>query len=288
MVEVRPIKPLIGAEIFGVDLTNLSDADFEVIYQAWLDHHVLVIHGQKLGIEDFLNYSERFGPVEPHITKRTRHPVYPKLTVMGENKVQADGKVDEMVAKRGEGWHTDTPYLQEPAKATQLYALAIPSYGGDTLFASQYAAYDALPAALKARIANLNATYRYSGREGKNLGMLEPADRERPLTVHPVVRVHPETGRPALYVNPGHIMDIVGMERAEADVLLEELYKYSVLPEAEYRHKWQVGDVVIWDNRCLLHSAAGGYPLNEDRIHWRVTIMEDKSRWLKGLNAAAE
>jgi len=163
--------------------------------------------------------------------------------------------------------------------ATQLYAREIPSYGGDTQFANMYEAYDALPERLKRRIEGVKAFYRYSGREGKFLHLLDEEDRNREPTVHPLVRVHPETGRRALYVIPIHCMGVVGMPTAEGDALLEELYSYMVQPGCEYRHKWRVGDVVIWDNRCTIHQAAGGHPLDENRIHWRVTVMEsDRNR----------
>ena len=137
-----------------------------------------------------------------------------------------------------------------------------------------HAAYDALPERLKERIAPLKVAFRYGGRERKWFDLLEPADQARPPAVHDMVRVHRETGRKSLYVNPTHAIAIIGMADAEADRLLAELYWYMLQPNAEYRHKWQKGDIVIWDNRCTVHSAAGGYSADERRIHWRTTIMQ--------------
>ena len=271
-VEVRAIHPGIGAEILGVNLATISDDDFRVVYKAFLDYMVIAVRGQRFTIEEFLNYSRRFGRPTPHIVKKTRHPNYPELTVMGET-VKADGTIDKDMLKRGEGWHTDTAYLPEPCKATQLYALEIPSYGGDTLFVSMYAAYDALPQSLQMKVDGLQARFCNSGKFKALNTLIDEEERARPTVIHPIVRVHPETGRRSLYVNPIHILDIVGMTPEESDELLRDLFARMVQPGFEYRHKWQAGDTIIWDNRCLNHSAAGGYPVNERRIHWRTTIM---------------
>ena len=145
--------PQIGAEIRGVDVRTLDAGGFDTIYRAWLAHNVVVVPEQELEIEDFLRYSRRFGVVVPHPSKSTRHPEHPEITVLGVNKFGADGQLDMAIYRRGaEGWHTDGAYDEEPFKATQLYAVAVPSRGGDTCFASMYAAYDALPSRLKQRL----------------------------------------------------------------------------------------------------------------------------------------
>jgi taurine dioxygenase len=196
------------------------------------------------------------------------------VTLLGVNKFGADGKLDMAVYKRGaEGWHTDGSYDQEPFKATQLYALAIPSRGGDTLFASTYAAYDALPDRLRRRIEGLKGAYVYGGRK-KRTELLDPEDRNKPPVFHSLIRTHPETGRKALYFDLNKLLYIEGLEPAESDALIEELAACRIQPGAEYRHNWRKGDIVIWDNRCSYHMAAGDYPPEEDRIHWRVSIKE--------------
>jgi taurine dioxygenase len=274
MIEVRRLGPQIGAEVRGVDARALDAASFATIYRAWLDHNVVVVPGQTLTIQEFLRYSQRFGRVEPHPSKSTRHPDIPEITLLGINKFDADGKLNMAIYRRGaEGWHTDGAYDAEPFKATQLYALAIPSRGGDTLFASMYAAYDALPDRLKQRLDGVRGAFTYGGRR-KAQALLNPEDRDRAPVFHPIIRVHPETGRKALYFDPGKILFIEGASRTESDALIEELETYMIQPDAEYRHKWQVGDIVIWDNRCSVHRAAGDYPPEEDRIHWRVSIKE--------------
>ena len=274
MPDIVRLGPQIGAEIRGVDVKALDAAGFAAIYRAWLDANVVVVPGQELEIGDFLAYSRRFGDVHPHPSKMTRHPEVPEITLLGVDKFGADGQLNMAIYRRGaEGWHTDGAYDAEPFKATQLYALAVPSTGGDTLFASMYAAYEALPPRLKARLDGRKGAFTYGGRR-KATALLNEEDRDWTPVFHPIVRVHPETGRRALYFDPGKILRIEGLEAEESDALIDELTERMIQPEAQYRHTWRRGDVVIWDNRCSYHKAAGDYPPEEDRIHWRVSIKE--------------
>jgi alpha-ketoglutarate-dependent taurine dioxygenase len=272
MLEIRLLGPQIGVEVRGIDVKTMSEAEWKRIYRAWLDHNVMCVRGQNLTIPDFIRYSERFGPVVPHPSKSTRHPEHPQITMLGVNKFDAAGKLREEIYRRGaEGWHTDGAYNQAPFKATQLYALAVPSRGGNTLFANAYAAYDALPQRLKDRLDGVIGLFSYGGRRGK-AKLLNPEDQDWTPVRHPIVRVHPETGRKSLYFDPGKIVDFEGIEREEADELIAELKERMIAPDSEYHHKWEKGDIVIWDNRCSYHRAAGDYPPEEDRIHWRVSI----------------
>jgi taurine dioxygenase len=274
MIEARALGSAIGAEISDIDVKSLSDSEFATLYKRWLDSSVLVIHGQDLEIEDFLRYSRRFGVLAPHPSKSTRHPDYPEITLLGANKFEPDGTLNMAIYRRGaEGWHTDGAYDAVPFKATQLYAVAIPSRGGDTLFASMYAAYDALPQALKNRLEGKLGAFAYGGRD-KRSALLNEEDRDWKPVFHPIIRTHPETGRKALYFDPGKILRIEGLEEAESDAIIDELTERMIQPDAQYRHKWSVGDIVIWDNRSCYHLAAGDYPPEEERIHWRVSIHE--------------
>ena len=276
-MQIRPVGPKIGVEVSAVDLKTISDVDFARIYQAWLDHNVMVVTGQELSLSDFLQYSRRFGVVEPHPSKSTRHPDCEEVTLMGVNKFDADGKLNMAIYRRGaEGWHTDGAYDSEPFKATQLYGLAIPDRGGNTLFASGYAAYDALPQRLKDRLEGVRGGFTYGGRK-QSQALLNPEDRNRPPAMHPILRTHPETRRKSLYFDPGKILFIEGAEPAENEDLLAELETYMIQPDGEYHHVWKVGDVVIWDNRCSYHKAAGDYPPDQDRIHWRTSIKAQAS-----------
>ena len=274
MIEVRRMTPQVGAIVEGIDVKRLDDAAFATLYRAWLDSNVLVVRDQQLEIGDFLAYSRRFGLIEPHPSKSTRHPDCPEVTLLGVNKFNPDGELNMAIYRRGaEGWHTDGAYDEVPFKATQLYALAIPSRGGDTFFASMYAAYDALPERLKQRLEGLQGAYVYGGRR-KKTALLNPEDRDRKPALHPIIRTHAETGRKALYFDPGKILRIEGIAESESDALIDELRGYMIQPGTEYHHQWRKGDIVIWDNRCSYHKAAGDYPPEEDRIHWRVSIKE--------------
>src|ERR1700751_5640200 len=178
MIEVRRLGAQIGAEVHGVDVKAIDDTDFAAIYRAWLDCNVVVVPGQELEIEDFLRYSRRFGVVRPHPSKMTRHPDYPEITMLGINKFGADGALNLAIYRRGaEDWHTDGAYDEEPFKATQLYALAVPSSGGDTYFASMYAAYDALPARVRRRLEGRRGAFAYGGRR-KAVALLNEEDRD--------------------------------------------------------------------------------------------------------------
>jgi len=273
-MEITYPAPQIGAVISGVDVNRLGEGEFARIYDTWLARNVICVRGQELTIEAFIAYSRRFGIVVPHPSKSTRHPEHPEITMLGINKFDAAGKLDMAIYRRGaEGWHTDGAYDEKPFKATQLYAIAVPSRGGDTLFSSMYAAYDALPAELKQRLEGRRGAFTYGGRTRSN-ALLNPEDRNEPPVFHPIIRTHSETGRKGLYFDPGKILYIEGMDAAESDALIEELTERMIPPDAGYRHSWQKGDIVIWDNRCSYHRAAGDYPPEEDRIHWRVSIKE--------------
>jgi putative 2-oxoglutarate oxygenase len=271
-VEIRLLGPQIGVEVTGVDVKTLDDRAFAPIYQAWLDYNVMCVRDQELTIPDFVRYSRRFGPVVPHPSKSTRHPEHPEITMLGVDKFDAAGNLRDEIYRRGaEGWHTDGAYNQAPFKATQLYALAVPSRGGNTLFANGYAAYDALPPRLKERLDGAIGAFSYGGRRGKSR-LLNPEDQDWTPVYHPIIRTHPETGRKSLYFDPGKIVGLVGVGDREGDELIAELKDRMIVADAEYHHVWRKGDIVIWDNRCSYHKAAGDYPPEEDRIHWRVSI----------------
>ena len=284
MLHIRAMGPNTGGEITGVDVKQLDDEGFAPIYGAWLRYGVIVVRDQELEIPDFLRYSRRFGLVVPHPSKSTRHPEFPEITMLGTNKFGPDGKLDMAIYKRGgAGFHTDGAYDDVPFKATQLYALAVPSRGGNTHFSSMYMAYDALPERLKTLLEGRRGAFTYGGRR-KAQALLNEEDRDRAPAFHPMIRVHSETGRKSLYFDPGKILYIEGLEKQQSDDLIDELAERMIQPGAEYSHQWRVGDIVIWDNRCLVHKAAGDYPPEEDRIHWRVSIKEPEA----ASSAAAE
>ena len=272
-MQIRLLGDRIGAEVTDVDVRTMDDAAFACIYRAWLEYNVICVRGQSLSEEEFLAYSRRFGGLQTHPSKNTRHPDHPEITLLGHNKYGADGKLNMTIYRRGSlGFHTDGAYNPEPFKATQLYALAIPSGGGDTYFASAYAAYDALPDALRTRLQGRYGVYVYGGRRAPSPLLSAEDHKAKKPVFHPLFRTHPETGRTSLYFDPVKILRIEGLEATESDAVIEELTDRMVVEGARYTHKWAKGDIVIWDNRCSFHKAAGDYPPEEDRLHWRVSI----------------
>jgi taurine dioxygenase len=269
-MKIRVAGDGIGAEVSGVDVKTISDRNFAKIYQAWIDHNVVVVKDQHLTIPEFLAYSRRFGIIEPHPAKATRHPDYPEITLLGVNKFNPDGSLNQTIYRRGaEGWHTDGAYEAIPFKATQLYALAIPDRGGDTYFALGYAAYDALPQAMKDRLEGVLGAFTYG-----TPGVLNPEDEDWKPALHKAIRTHRESGRKSLYFGHLKIVSPQGLEKAESDDPIAELKARTIQPNGQYVDKWSVGDIVIWDNRCSYHKTAGDYPPEQDRIHWRVSIKD--------------
>ena len=218
MLEVRRAAPKIGAEIIGIDVRKLDDAAFRAVYQAFLDHIVIVVRGQQLTEQEFLDFSARFGELKVHITKKAQHPRYPHILLMDNRMLDTRTGIEEknappLLVKIGNVWHTDTSYDYVAAKATGMYSVNVPSTGGDTLFSNSYAAYNALPAALKQKLEGLSATYVYGGRLKRQQERMEDSERGRPAAVHPLVQVHPETGRKSLYFNDGQIISILGIDK---------------------------------------------------------------------------
>ena len=278
MLRLKPLSPGFGLEASGIDLSKpLSDEAFAEIEDAFFDGQVLAFRRQDLQPLEFLSFARRFGPPEPHVIDQFHHPDDPNILIL--SNVEIDGE-PEGLADAGTYFHTDYSYLAVPARATMLYSIEVPEEGGDTLFANQYAAYDDLPAAMKRRIEPLVAVHHYGNRH-----MREGADRtaastltddqkaKMPLITHPLVRPHPVTGRKALYAVSGSSFGIVGMPDEEALTLLDELAAHATQDKFVLRFSYGVGDLVIWDNASLLHSATLVDP-EDARTLWRITVKE--------------
>ena len=257
-MQVIPTGAVLGAEIAGIDLREVTPAQFDAIHQAWLDHSVLLFRGQQLVPEALIGFSRHFGELDLAPIQETGRRFVdgiPELYVVS-NVIGADG---EPIGSLGAGeavWHTDMSYLPKPPKASMLYALEIPPSGGVTYFSSMYAAYDRLPPALKARAQGLrvkhDGTYNSGGyvRAG-----VTPTDdpREAPGTMHPLVVRHPETGRQGLYLGRRRMAWVEGMELAESEALLDEIWAHAEDPAISWGNNWRIGDLVLWDNRCTMH-----------------------------------
>lgn len=264
---------ILGAKIHGVDVNSVDDHCFADIYKTWLKSSVLVISGQNLTLEEFCFFGRKFGKLIAHPSKSTRHPARPEVTVLGINKIRSDGSLDEVIYKRGADWHTDGAYHNPPLKATMLHALKIPSVGGDTLFSSMYAAYDAIPLRLKRILKGKCGAFTYGGRLLSSSSLIEQEDWNDEPVWHPLLFEHPETKRMALYYDPGKIVAIEGLSTSDTVSIIDELSGLMIQRNSIYRHRWTVGDVLIWDNRAVFHKAAADYPPVEERVHWRLSIV---------------
>ena len=281
MLSFTPLSPLFGAETFDVDLARpLSDASFKEIERAFYANQVLALRGQRITAAQFLAFAKRFGPPQPHVIDQFHHPADANILIL--SNVKRDGKPTGL-QDAGSYFHTDYSYLPVPARATTLYSRVVPRSGGETLFANQQAAYDDLPEAMKRRIEPLQAIHHYGNRHDVNqtsrtaASVLSAEQKAKmPVITHPIARPHPVTGRKALYAVSGSSFGIVGMADDEARELLDELAAHSTQPRYQLRFKYGVGDIVVWDNAALLHSATLIDP-DDARTLWRVTLLEARS-----------
>ena len=265
-------------EGFGAEADRIP-ADFREVWDAFFASQVLVFRGQRFTPTGFLAFARQFGKPEPHVIDQFHHPEHADILIL--SNVQKDGKPTGL-ADAGTYFHTDYSYLDVPARATTLYSIQVPKVGGDTLFANQYAAYEGLSSNLKKRIANLVALHHYGNRDDLDKGsrtvasvLTEEQEGKMAWVRHAVARKHPITGRTALYAVSGSSFGIEGMPDDEARDLLDELKRHATQPKYQYRLKYGVGDVVIWDNASLLHSATLIDP-NDPRTLWRITIKEER------------
>jgi taurine dioxygenase len=257
-ITVIPTGAALGAEVRGVDLRAPSAAQFAAIHRAWLDHSVLLFRGQTLTDEELIAFSRRFGDLDhAPIQENGRRFVEGKPEIyIVSNVLGADGQPIGSLGAGEAVWHTDMSYLEAPPKASMLYAIELPPTGGDTHFSSMYAAYQALPEALKRRVAALrvkhDGTYNSGGfvRAG-----VTPTDdpRTSPGTLHPLVCRHPETGRLGLYLGRRRNAYIDGLDLAESEALLDAIWAEATRPAHAWTNRWRVGDLVLWDNRCTMH-----------------------------------
>ena len=275
--EIRPFPEVLGAEVVGFDMrAPLDDIQFGTLSDAFDRHSVLVFRDQQqLDPAAHIAFSRRFGPLEIHVQKKFLLEGHPELLIVS-NEFR-DGEPIGLV-DAGKYWHSDLSYKPEPSMGSLLHSRILPAEGGDTLFATQHAAYDALPAALQAKLHHLTAEHSYLARNEAQRAKstlrpdLTDAQKQTVLpAVHPVVRVHPGTGRKALFVSEGFTTHIVELPEDESRDLLAEIYAHQTQAAFIYRHHWVDGDLVMWDNRAVTHLATG-CPPDMARTLYRTTI----------------
>ena len=281
-LEIRPTGAALGADVVGIDPARFGDDEFAIINQALLDHLVLRFRGcAALDDVAFTRFAARFGEIKPSPDFTRSRPVYlaeaPLVTVI--SNVMEDGKP---VGEHGDGelnWHTDLAFTDHPSALTMLLAREVPPRGGNTSFANMYRALDRLPEATRARIAKLKMKHQasHNAQGGKRPGYrdIETDDvREMPGPIHPIVRVHPESKRQALYLGRRFGAYIPGLPLAKSEALVNELWAHAAAPENVWTQEWQVGDLIVWDNRCTMHRRDAFVGQGRRRMHRLTTLGE--------------
>ncbi len=271
---VAPIGDVLGAEVSGIDLSQpLDSATKDAIYAALLEHCVLVFRNQSLTKEEQGRFAENYGELESHVGRLRNGKRYPIINNI--TNVDPDGKLVPKSVNRGPNhWHTDKSYHAKPSAITMLHGLEVPSEGGETQFVNMRLVYESLPPELRARVDGLTAEHSWEANR-RNVGETPATPdqiRERPPVTHPVVRTHPDTGTKALYIGT-HIDFFHGMTRAESDALMEELMDFATQPKFRYDHQWRVGDLVMWDNRSLMHRGNTNYAMAKERRVLQRTVI---------------
>ena len=274
-LSIVPTGAALGAEVAGLDLKDLTAAGFEAVHRAWLDHSVLLFRGQHLSDHDLIAFSRRFGSLDwAPIQETGRRFVegHPEIYVVS-NVIENGAPIGSLGS--GEAvWHTDMSYLERPPKASILYALEVPPSGGDTWFCSMYRAYESLPTALRDRIRGLalkhDGTYNSGGYVRQGVTAVDDP-LTSPGVYHPLAPLHPETSRRVLYLGRRRNAYIAGLPLPESEALLDEIWSYATRENLTWRHHWQPGDLVLWDNRSTMHRRDPFDP-NSRRVLHRTQI----------------
>ncbi len=274
-MRIERLSDALGAEVVGLDVSvALDDATLAALHEAFLAHHLLCFRSRPLTAPEFARLAGRFGTPQLQLLREQRDGEAPEVSILRSTYVKPEDKPADLTQIRLSGWHTDDSYFAEPAKATLLQGLALPSSGGQTKFANTKRAYLDLPEAERARLDGLHAVHGYdtmrAPARAKTRTDVEAA--ETPDVVHPLIRTHDETAEKAIYFNPNRTDRIEGMGRAESDALLDGLYAQITRPEYQYHHAWRLGDIVFWDNRCLVHAVNTDYPVGQERRHQRILL----------------
>jgi taurine dioxygenase len=279
-VTAIPTRKALAAEIQDIDLRTIDDDDFSSIYQAWLEHLVLLFRGQNLTDEDLVAFSRKFGDLDwAPIQESGRRFVdgHPEIYVVS-NVIENGVPIGSLAA--GEAtWHTDMSYLVDPPKASMLYALEIPASGGNTYFSNMYRAYESLPDGLKRRIEGLtlkhDGTYNSGGYVRQGIAAIDNPVTS-PGVCHPLICTHPETRRRVLYLGRRRNAYIAGLSLPDSESLLDELWSHATREELAWHNEWRVGDLVLWDNRCTMHRRDSFDPNSRRNMH--RTQIKDKTR----------
>jgi len=282
-LKLRKLSYALGAEVCDVDVGRpMSEQAFGEIYRAFLDHGILLFRGQDITREQHIEFSRRFGELDRHdALPRDRRKDHPEL-LMVTNEPKPDGSPSD-TQYTGRQWHSDMSFTTAPSLGSLLKSYAVPEVGGDTLFANMYLAYDTLSAGMKKLIAGLHGIHLSGTRKLANdtTGVTRAEEQKRinPPVAQPVVRVHPETGRKALYIGE-KVKRFDGMTEEESEPLIDYLVRHATRPEFLYRHQWRKNDILAWDNRCVMHQALGDFDEAQLRHMERTTVLGTPSGYV--------
>jgi len=275
MLEIRPLSDALGAEVSGLDLTRpLDDATVAKIRDAFLKYHLLCIRSAPLEPAAFARLAGYFGKPQLQLLRKRRHGETPEVSILESTYKRAEDKPDDMRLVRLSGWHTDDSYFATPAKATMLQSIRIPDSGGETKFCNMRKAYLDLPDETRVRLDGLRAVHSYDTKRApaRAIKLTKEEEDETPDVDHPLIRTHEDTGEKTIYFNSNRTDQVVGMARADSDALLDMVYSHVTQPKYQYHHKWRVGDILLWDNRCLMHAVNMDFPVGQTRLHQRILL----------------
>lgn len=280
-MQISRLSEALGAEITGIDVAAADGTDVKAIRDAFHEHQVIVFRDQTLTPDQHIAFSRHFGEHEIHISKKFLLADRPEILVLSNRKENGEYIG---VENAGDYWHSDLSYMAKPSLGSLLYALEVPPEGGDTEWANQYTAYETLSDEIKKQIEGLKARHTFNRFRNPRVRIPDHAEKEARQryerispedAIHPVVRTHPVTGWKALYVSPRFTIGIEDIPDEEGQALLDVLFEHMIRPEFVYHHKWRLGDLLFWDNRCLVHLACRGIPEGQIRHMHRTTVSGD-------------
>ena len=272
---IKPLSEALGAEVSGVDFSvPLDDGTVAELVAAFLEHHLLCLRSPPLEAGALARLARCFGEPQLQLLRDQRRGDVPEVSVLESTYATAADKPDDLAMVRLSGWHTDDSYFAVPAKATMLQALALPASGGETRFCNTEKAYQDLDDDMRSRLAGLRAVHSYDTKRAPARAPTRSSveARETPDVTHPLARTHEDTGHTAIYFNSNRTDSVVGLARADSDTLLDWIHAHITRPEYRYDHAWRLGDILLWDNRCLIHSVNTDFPVGQRRRHQRILL----------------
>ncbi len=280
-MQINRLSDPLGAEIMDIDVAALDDPTFATIHAAFLEHQILVFRDQSLTPDAHIAFSERFGPIESRSDRPFTLAGVPEISVLSNRRT--DGEPVGVI-NAGDFWHTDLSFAAIPSRATFVYALEVAEEGGDTEWSNMYLAYESLPEDTKRRIDGLRGVHVFDRRKNPRTRVDSQFATDPdavyglpiPDATHPMVRTHAETGRKSLFISPRFVVGIDGMDDGEAQALLDELFEHQIRPAFRYRHNWHRGDLLMWDNSCLIHIGRGDIKPHGIRHMHRTMVLGDR------------